>query len=178
MNSWWLRLGLLVALGVPGRAFAQQVRPWPHQPTTGRIAFAGLLLWPTPLLTLGQKQALVRRWYLANLTTGKQVPLARNAPSETTFAGLPNWTYLDSVSYLPGPSRLVDSVYDMVTWRLAYDVDLVATPVGLAYRLSELKCGEMVFDSGYDWPLETVPPRLLAQQASFYRRLRKALAGW
>lgn len=179
MNTWSWRCfsGLLLAF-LAQEGFAQSLPVWPRHPTTGRIEFSGVIPWPVPAPGLPQQQALVRRWYLAKLTAEETGQLAKVPARETTFAGLRTRTYLDSVSYHPDYDGAVDSVAGRVIWRLMFKVRLTPTPAGLAYRLSEFECVEMVYDASASEELETVLPRYAAEQAVFYRRLRRALAGW
>lgn len=180
MYAPWLLLCLLsFLLGLPTRSCAQQAAAWPRQATTGRVAFAGLLPWPTSIQTLAQQQVLVRRWYTQHLTSEKRPLLpAQATTADVTFAGLPNQAYLDSVFYSANSSGTVDSVTNQVIWRLVYQVSLTPTPVGLAYRLSDFECVELVFDASNGEALEKVLPRYPAELAVFRRRLQKALAGW
>ena len=180
MHSPWLLLCLLFSLlGLPARGCAQPASAWPRQAATGRVVFAGLIPWPPATRTLAQQQALVRRWYAQHLTSEK-LPLvpAHATPADLTFAGLPNQAYLDSVSYSASSSGAVDSVANQVIWRLVYQVSLTPTPVGLAYRLTEFECVELVFDASNGEALEKVLPRYPAELAVFHRRLQRALAGW
>ena len=85
---------------------------------------------------------------------------------------------MDSVFYSPSISGAVDSVHDRVTWRLLYHVRLAPTPLGLSYQLSNFECVELVFDASTSGALEAVLTRYAAEQAVFYRRLRRALTGW
>lgn len=176
MNSQWPLLCLLFLLAREG--FAQHQPQWPRHPTTGRIAFTGVLPWPTSSLTLNQQQALAQRWYTAKLTQVNPAKQAEWTKEETTFAGLPTLAYMDSVSYSPSISGAVDSVHDRVTWRLLYQVHLAPTPLGLDYQLSNFECVELVSDASTSGTLEAVLTRYAAEQAVFYRRLRRALAGW
>ncbi len=179
MNFRWSLLRLLCFLLVlPGWAFAQPVPQWPRHATTGRVEFTGVIPWPTSPLTLEQRQALVRRWYTAKLTEVKPVKQTEWAKKGASYAGLPTLAYLDSVFYSPGSPNSVDSVYDRVTWRLVYKVHLSPTPVGLAYRLSDFECVDIVFDASNEESLEKVLTRYSSELAVFYRRLRRALAGW
>jgi hypothetical protein len=123
-----LDLLCLLLVWLPKGGFAQQAPSWPRHPTTGRVEFAGVLPWPSPALTAAQQQALVRRWYLAKLTSQKSVPLAQHATAKSTFAGLPTLAQLDSVTYKPDNTGAIDSVYDWVMWRLMYRVRLTPTP--------------------------------------------------
>lgn len=134
--------------------------------------------WPVPAPSLTQQQALVRRWYLAKLTSEQAGQPAKVPSQEATFAGLRTRAYLDSVSYQPDYNGTVDSVAGQITWRLMFKVRLTPTPAGLAYQLSEFECGEIGYDASASEALEMVLPRYAAEQAVFYRRLRKALAGW
>ena len=180
MRSPWLLFGLLSwLLGLPQKSCAQQASDWPRHATTGRVAFAGLIPWPTATRTLAQQQALVRRWYTQHLTSEKRLLVPAHAtPADGTFAGLPTQAYLDSVSYSSSSSGLVDSVANQVIWRLVYQVSLTPTPGGLAYRLSEFECVELVVDAITVEALEKVLPRYPAELAVFHRRLQRALAGW
>lgn len=112
---------------------------------------------------------------LTQLKPAKQVEWAKEG---TTFAGLPTLAHIDSVFYSPSTSGAVDSVHDRVIWRLLYQVRLAPTPLGLSYQLSDFECVELVFDASTSGALETVLTRYAAEQAVFYRRLRRALAGW
>ena len=179
MNSRWPLLCLLCLLSLlPKGVSAQPLPQWPRHPTTGLIAFTGVLPWPTASLTLDQQQALTRRWYTAQLTQVKPAQQAEWAKEEATFAGLPRLAYVDSVFYSPGTAGVVDSVYDRTIYRLEYQVRLAATPIGLSYQLSDFKCIELVSDASASGALETVLTQYAAEQAVFYRRLRRALAGW
>jgi hypothetical protein len=180
MHSHWLLLCLFACLlGFPHRSCAQPASAWPRQAPTGRVAFTGIIPWPTATQTLAQQQVLVRRWYAQHLTSEK-LPLmpAHATTADSTFAGLPNQAYLDSVSYSASSSGAVDSVANQVTWRLIYQVSLTPTPVGLAYRLSEFECVELVVDAINAEALEKVLPRYPAELAVFHRRLQRALVGW
>jgi hypothetical protein len=86
--------------------------------------------------------------------------------------------YVDSVTYAPGATGAVNSVYGRVTWHLLYRVRVASTPLGLSSHLSAFECLELVYDTGTDEALETVLAHYAAEQAVFYRRLClcKALA--
>jgi hypothetical protein len=173
-----VRLSLLALccwLLCPVPVGAQASPEWPRHPISGNIQFSGLLPWPVAGATPAQQRARARHWYAANLTSEKST---RPATSDTTFAGLPDWAYLDSVSYPSAVPRGEDSVYYRVIWRLLYKVNLTPTPAGLTYHLSEFECAEIVFDASSSERLEVVLGRYASQMAVFHRRLRKALARW
>jgi len=170
MALWW---GATLA-----PAAAQTPRPaseWPRHSGNGRVEFVGTLLWPASAATTSQRQALARRWFAARLTQMPvaQYPKAPKAPkTNTLYAGLPQEAYLDSVWYSPGPDP------EKFTYRLFYDVALVPTPAGLAYRLHHFEWAEIGPDSGTSSTLEALLPKYAGQLRGYELRLRQALAGW
>lgn len=160
---------------VPYDSSTRQPTPtsWPRNARTGSIEFTGVLPWPTTGATPAQQRVWARRWYAANLAEAKPDPKA-----DTTFAGLDQWAYLDSVSYPGGVPRGEDSAYHFEIWRLLYKVDLVPTPAGLAYRLSTFQCGTMGFDNSSFEGLENALGQYSEPIAVFHRRLRKAITRW
>lgn len=123
--------------------------------------------------TPAQQRAWARRWYAANLTTE---PLPPPGTSNTTFGGLRNWARLDSVFYPSAVPSGEDSASYRVIWRLVFRVNLTPTPTGLAYRLSEFECVELVFDASTSSPLEKALGQFAPQLAVYQRRLRSVLA--
>jgi hypothetical protein len=177
--AWWsLFRGLCLLFLLSNWGFAQPLPQWPRHPTSGRIECRGVLPWPSPTLTLAKQKALVRHWYTAKLTQASQQEQAQLAKEGVTFAGVPLLAYADFVFYAPDSTGTIDSVYRHVLWRLLYHVSLVPTAAGLRYHLSEFERIEGVFDASSSDPLEKVLVQYAAEQGVFYRRLRKALAGW
>ena len=156
-------------------AVAQTALPapeWPRHPGSGRVEFVGTLPWPATAVTPTQRQALARRWFAARLT---QMPAAQYPKAPKTnppYAGLPQEAYLDSVRYSPGPNP------EKFTYRLFYDVVLVATRAGLTYRLNHFEVGEIGPHSGTSNTLEALLPKFAGPLRGYERRLRQALAGW
>lgn len=179
MNIRWFLLCLLPFLLVllPAAGFAQQTPAWPRHPSTGRIEFTGILPWPTPLPTLPQQQALVKRWYLTKLTVGNSGRLGKPDTVAATFAGRPTIAYLDSLTYTPDHTGVVDSVYDLLIWSVWYTVRLTPTAAGLTYHLSEFEYAETLYDAASSVSLEKALTQYPEKLAVFHRRLRKALAG-
>ncbi|HEX8326897.1 MAG TPA: hypothetical protein VF629_05115 [Hymenobacter sp.] len=167
-GATFLFLWLVLASG----CFAQQIPSWPRDASTGRIEFAGMLLWPTPTASLAQKQALLRRWYAEKLTTQKPEEWARWENSEITYAELPTWACIDSVSNPTAPEE------ERVIWRLCFQIRWIPTPMGVSYKFTEFECIEIVFDASTSGPLEEVLLSYSKEQAVFRRRVRWALASW
>ncbi|RSK47478.1 hypothetical protein [Hymenobacter rigui] len=179
MRTRWFLFPLLLLSGLlPGIQASAQRASWPRQAGTDRIEFRGVLPWPTPLLTMAQRQALVRQWYATKLTDQLPTPLKRWSSGKTTYAGLPREASLDSVVYVSDQSGRVDSVYDRTIWRLEFQVDLVPTPVGLAYRLFDFQSIVSQYDNATSETLENMLPRYEAEHAVFCRRLQRVLTGW
>ncbi|TGD83100.1 hypothetical protein [Hymenobacter wooponensis] len=169
---------MLFLLGLPMQPFAQEIQQWPRNDLTGRVEFSGVLPWPIAAPSLEQQQALVRQWYTTKLSPPKPGKFAMRTTALTTFAGLPNQAYFDSLTYEPTSTGAVDSVYDWNIWRLIYQVHLTPTPHGLAYRLSEFRAVAMVYDTGSEARLEEALRLFPKEMAVFHRRVRRALAGW
>jgi hypothetical protein len=145
---------------------------WPRHPGSGRIEFVGTLPWPTDSPTPNQRKALVVRWFASHLT---DMPAADYPPAnsrDTTYSGVPNWAYLDSVRYSPEPHA------EKVIYRLFYQAELVPVSSGLAYRLHDFECAEMGSDFSNSVPLEEALPKFALHMRGYERRLQRAMAGW
>ncbi|TGE03732.1 hypothetical protein [Hymenobacter fodinae] len=179
MTSPWYHLRLLlVLLLLPMPSWAQETQQWPRNATTGRVEFSGVLPWPTPAPSPQQQQTLAQQWYTAKLSPPVPIKFAMQKTPPTTFAGLRTQAHLDSLTYEPNSSGVVDSAVDWVVWRLVYQVHLTPTPQGLAYRLSAFTVGEIVYDTYSEAPVEEALRTFPQEMAVFHRRVRKALAGW
>jgi hypothetical protein len=166
-------LAVLFCLLVYTACLAQS---WPRNPQTSKVEFRGTLKWPVGIKTEVQKQALVRKWYLAKLTSMSATAVkqeASTAVSKTllTYADLPNDIIM---RYGQGPGA------DL----LAYQANLLATPKGLSYTLSgfDLIKQKDVQGNVAGTPLEQIiDANIPAEQpglSALRKRLATAVAGW
>lgn len=118
-------LALLLSLLTLSSARAQA---WPRNPATGKVEFKGMLPWPANAKTEAQRRALVRRWYVAKLTTlTREEVEAQEANNKAngllTYAGLPKAAVL---SYNSSSTEYL----------LSYFAQLSSSAKGLIYTVN------------------------------------------
>lgn len=157
---------LLYLLLIDARA-----QTWPRNPKTGKVEFTGVLPWPATAKTEAQRQALVRRWYLAKLTDSTPAEVDADAATNRTnglltYAGLPKIAVLQS------------SKGDSARF-LAYTVGIVVSNKGAAVVLNNFDINKA---SDLSLPLEprltTSNPNEQAALAELRKRLASAVKGW
>lgn len=148
----------------------QPARDWPRHPDSGRIEVVGTLPWPVVATTPPQRRTLTRRWFVTRLKERNQPAMGE----DTTYAGLPNYSYLDSVWVSP----VLNPDQEKVIYRLSYQVELVPGQAGLTYRFHDFMWYAIGEDFGTQLSLENALPKFAVQMRVYERRLRQALSEW
>jgi hypothetical protein len=161
---------LLLLVCWSGCCFAQEGPPWPRNPSSHKVELSGTLPWPAQAGTALQRQALVQHWYWTKLTDKRAEKGGSSSAQEpTTYEEGPALGYFDQ---RPSVTQL---------WRLLYEIRLTPTTRGLAYHLSNFEYAHGDEDVIWGGTLEELlgrPPSEQPDLATFYKRLRAALATW
>lgn len=148
---------------------------WPRNPATGKVEFKGVLPWPASAKTEAQRRALVRRWYLAKLTTLTREEVETQASNNKangllTYAGLPKAAVL---SYNSSSTEYL----------LSYFAQLSSSAKGLAYTVNFFHFDKANDDK--DGDLKSLEQSIFkatdeeqAALAALRKRLAVALATW
>lgn len=168
------KLLLFMGLAMASRAVsAQAARPWPRNPATNRIEFAGHLAWPDTVRTEAQRQVIVRRWYRRKLTNDTPTMIRRIIrESGTTYSGIPS----ESCYRLSIMNR------DEEHYSLCFQLNLTAADTGLTYKIFDFESGYGSFDYGTNGQLESVLTldNAMTQSVikSFHELLLEAIKSW
>ncbi|MDO7849907.1 hypothetical protein Q5H92_26345 [Hymenobacter sp. M29] len=145
---------------------------WPRNPKTGKVEFTGVLPWPTTTKTDAQRQALVKRWYLAKLTDSTPAQVAEEvrtmvSKSLLTYAQLPTITAIEQGKEGEG-------------YRLLYMVKLTSAKAGLSYSISDFTLAKRSDEDStpLEHHLTTPDTNKQAALAELRKRLVKALSAF
>jgi hypothetical protein len=156
-------------------SFAAHAQAWPRNPATGKVEVKGTLPWPASAKTEAQRRALVRRWYLAKLTSlsaaqVEESTVANQANGLLTYAQLPKAVV---VGYGSGDEREL----------LGCFIQLKYSAEGMRYDLAHFDLQQAVDVETTDpTPLEQVllnpTPAQQIALVTLRKRLASALASW
>ncbi|SFP79197.1 hypothetical protein [Hymenobacter arizonensis] len=162
---------ILLALCLCLHSLTANAQDWPRNPKTNKVEFSGVLPWPAAVKTEAQRQALVRRWYLAKLTTASVASVDADAATNKTnglltYAGLPKVAVLrvgtgDSARFL------------------VYHAAITSIKAGARIRLDSFELSQGDYEATPLEPfLSSAAKSEQAALATLRKRLVTAVKGW